>query len=454
MCRSCRQIVPARILFRESEVWQERLCPVCGTAAALIAGDKDWYLSRLAEMPQDRSPLPASAHRTKERKGCPHDCGPCAWHATPCQLPVISVTNACNLRCPICFTYNRRDRIFYMPLAEIEEIVDWVVRANGQCDLLNITGGEPTLHPQILDIIKLCRRPEIGRVTMNSNGLLLANDFSLCEQLSELNVYVILSFDTFSPKSSINLHGQDLVETKLKAIENLKKAGVKMTLLNVLVREENEDVPEKLLTLMRQHDHILSLTIQTMTYTGQGGGSFARARHIPVDDAAKIVCRNLHGEIVPSDFVSRPSAHPLCYSLSYLFKLGDSFFPFTRVLSAAELREKLKHSYLLKIEDDNNFFSDVVNRLYAQNNTALLPKFKQLLGTLFPRDRVLSHFTRQQLAESSIRTVYIHTHMDEDTFDCSRVAMCPDQVPCAPGVLIPACTYNLFYRQQDERFYV
>jgi uncharacterized radical SAM superfamily Fe-S cluster-containing enzyme len=62
-------------------------------------------------------------------------------------------------------------------------------------------------------------------------------------------------------------------------------------------------------------------------------------------------------------------------------------------------------------------------------------------------------FERQRIAESAVRTVYIHAHMDEDTFDCSRAMMCPDLVPASPGRLIPGCTYNLFYRLQDERFH-
>ena len=78
----------------------------------------------------------------------------------------------------------------------------------------------------------------------------------------------------------------------------------------VLVRDENEDVPTKLLELMRSNDHILSLTVQTMTYTGQGGGLFEKAKHVPVDDAARMLCKTLDGEITPDDFVSRPSCHP------------------------------------------------------------------------------------------------------------------------------------------------
>ena len=72
---------------------------------------------------------------------------------------------------------------------------------------------------------------------------------------------------------------------------------------------------------------------------------------------------------------------------------------------------------------------------------------------LFPRATPLDDFQRQQVAESAVRTIYIHAHMDEDTFDCSRAMLCPDLVPAEPGRLIPACTYNLFYRMQDTRFF-
>ena len=65
----------------------------------------------------------------------------------------------------------------------------------------------------------------------------------------------------------------------------------------------------------------------------------------------------------------------------------------------------------------------------------------------------LATFERQRLAESAVRTVYVHAHMDEDTFDCSRAMMCPDLAPAGPGKLVPACTYNLLYRMRDERFY-
>jgi uncharacterized radical SAM superfamily Fe-S cluster-containing enzyme len=451
MCRQCRQVVPARVFFREGRVWQESLCPTCGGTPAMIAADQKWYLaSVLKEMP-DRSPLPGSHPPSR---GCPHDCGPCHWHASPCQLPVLSVTNACQLRCPVCFTYNRSDRLYFMPLEEARRTVDWIVESSGRLDLINITGGEPTLHPQILGILDGCRRPQIGRITMNSNGLRLAEDMGLCRELAQRDVYVILSFNTFDAAVSRRLHGADLVATKLKAIENLSAAGARMTLLNVMVRGVNEDAVGGIWRRMRANDRILSLTVQTMTYTGQGGGRFERTGHIPVDEAARIVCRQTDGELEFGDFISRPSAHPLCYLICYALKAGAEMLPFARLAAPQRLAGLIKDSYLVRPEEGREFFGDVVNQLYAQAKTGHLGVLRELTERLYPAGQPLGPFERQRIAESAVRTVYVHAHMDEDTFDCSRAMMCPDLVPAEPGRLIPACTYNLCYRMQDERFYV
>jgi len=173
MCRACRRVVPARVFFRGGAVWQQSLCPDCDSPAALIASDQEWYLANVLQAFPDRAPLKDAR---PPQRGCPHDCGPCTWHASPCQLPVFSITNACNLRCPICFTYNRPDKLFFMSREEFRRTVAGIVEAAGPLDLINITGGEPTLHPQLLELLACAQRPEIGRITLNSNGLRLAED--------------------------------------------------------------------------------------------------------------------------------------------------------------------------------------------------------------------------------------------------------------------------------------
>ena len=111
-------------------------------------------------------------------------------------------------------------------------------------------------------------------------------------------------------------------------------------------------------------------------------------------------------------------------------------------------------SYLMRLEGEEEFFRNAINDLYSQGRREELRVLRGMIERLYPAGKKVGVFERQKLAESSVRTVYIHTHMDEDNFDCSRAMMCPDLVPAEPGRLIPACTYNLFYRMKDERFYV
>lgn len=450
MCRTCREIVPARVFFREGKVWQESLCAKCSNTPVLIASDENWYLDHVLKPMPDRSPV-RGAH--PPRHGCPHDCGPCTWHASACQLPVVSITNACNLRCPICFTYNRDDVIYHMPVPEMQRTVAWIVESAGSVDLINVTGGEPTLHPHLLDILNVCKRPEIGRVTMNSNGLRLAEDYELCERLAEMGIYVILSFNTFDGDVCRQLHGRDITEVKLRALDNLARAGVKVTLLHVMIHGVNEDAVTGILELMQAQDNILSLTVQTMTYTGQGGGRFERSRHIPVDLAVRHVCAGSKGLLERSDFVSRPSAHPLCYQICYLLKNGGDLLPMTRFMSREQIEQLMRDSYLIRPEQGEEVFKDAINQLYAEDRTEPLAVLRTLIDEMYPSGTCVSEFQRQRIAESAVRTVYVHAHMDEDTFDCSRAMQCPDLVPAEPGRLIPACTYNLFYRRKDDRFY-
>jgi uncharacterized radical SAM superfamily Fe-S cluster-containing enzyme len=366
---------------------------------------------------------------------------------------VLSVTNACNMRCPICFTYNRPDRVYHMPVDEMRRTVDWIVESSGSVDLINITGGEPTLHPQILELLEVCRRPEIGRVTMNSNGLVLAQRPDLCEKLAELGVCVILSFHTLEREASLAIHGRDVVADKLLALENLTRAGVRVTLLHALIRGVNESTLGSLLNFMRENDRILSLTVQTMTHTGQGGGRWADRRHIPVDEAARIVCEQSEGALTFEDFAPRPSAHPLCYLTCNLLKSGRELVPFARFASREALAAMTTDSYLVRPRGGEKLFRDAINDLYSRGKTGHLKAFRGLVERLFPATGALSDFEQQRAAEEMVRTIYVHSHMDEDNFDCSRAMLCPDLVPAEPGRLIPACTYNLFYRMKDPRFY-
>lgn len=452
MCRQCRALVPARVIEEDGAVYQERLCPTCGPCRVRLADDLAWYQDRIRQTVDCK---PAHLPGNPVRDGCPLDCGPCAFHANSCRLPVFSVTNACNMDCPICFTYNRCDRQYHMSREELCRLLDPLIERAGPFDLINITGGEPTMHPEILSLLAECQRPEIGRVTMNTNGLRLAKDEELCRALADLGVYVVLSFDTFRPETAMKIHGGNVIDRKLRALENLQRFGIGTTLLNVMIRGLNEDEIGGVIELAKTHSVVRSLTIQTMTFTGQGGKNFLPHETMPLDGAACAIETATAGTMRPSHFFPHAGAHPLCYSVAYYLKDHGSYHSLTDVFTVAELRGMLGHGYLLQPDEHSHqLFQTAIDRLWAEGDPAgLLPVVRRLLDKMYPPGRALTQPQRQAVAEDSLLTVYLHSHMDEDTLDLARLVACPDQVPDPAGRLIPACAYNLFYRQQDPRFW-
>jgi uncharacterized radical SAM superfamily Fe-S cluster-containing enzyme len=444
--------VQVRYLSQNNQVFLERHCPEHGLSKALVAEDLNWYLKAL------RSPVAASPppKTIKKERGCPHSCGPCSFHAQRCNLPVFSITNACNLRCPICFTYNRKDRQYFMSSDEFKRHIDFVIEATGTVDLVNITGGEPTLHPQLFSLLELARRPEIGRITMNTNGLEIAQKPEIAQRLADSGVYAVLSLDTLDHDKSIRIHGRDIVREKLQALEQLGAHNVQTTLLMVLIGGVNEDELGHLVDLTFKHDFVRSLTIQTMAYTGQGGGFFSPRKHIPVDGVERRIAEATGQRIRMDHFVPMPTAHPLCYGVCYmLFDETGKKFSITDILEPEALATHLSSGYFLR--PSNRFEEDLreaINRLWSEGgNEELLFILKKLLKTLYPVGEILSPAARQQRAEQMIKTIYVHSHMDEDTFEIGRAIRCPDQVPVNAEKLIGACNYNLFYRMKDSRFW-
>ncbi len=452
MCRQCRALVPARVLEEDGAVFQERLCPTCGPSRARIADDVNWYLQRSATTVRCK---PARQPGLSVTTGCPHDCGPCQFHANACHLPVFSVTNACNMNCPICFTYNRADQKYFMSRAELRLLLDRLIARAGPFDLINITGGEPTLHPDILELLRECQRPEIGRVTMNSNGLRLAGDEDLCRTLAGLGVYVVLSFDTFHGDRSAKIHGRDVVDVKRRALANLQRFGIGTTLLNVMIRGLNDDEIGEVIALAQAHPVVRSITVQTMTFTGHGGRNFQPRETMPLDGAARAIETATNGALRARDFFPHSGAHPLCYSVAYYLQQDGHYRSLTEVFTVEELRRMLGHGYLLQPgENSQDVFRNAIDRLWAAGDAAnLLPSLRRLVEQMYPSGRVLSRAECQAVAEQSLLAVYLHSHMDEDTLDLGRLSVCPDQVPDPDGRLIPACAYNLFYREKDPRFW-
>lgn len=452
MCRVCRQIVPARYKARGGRVYLERRCPEHGNAEALVAGDLGWYLSA---MQSDAASRPPPKVIGQKHASCPHACGPCLFHGQRCQLPVIPITNACNLRCPICFGYNRADKPYFMPAQEFARQIDFLLEATDGVDLINITGGEPTLHPDLLRILEIAKRPGIGRVTLNSNGLLIGRRPELAKALADMGIYVVLSLDTLQSERSVRIHGVDLVADKLHALEALETNHVQTTLLHVLIPGLNDDEMGTWLDWLYNRPFVRSLTIQTMTYTGQGGADFLPRELLPVDMVERLIEKASGGRIAVPDFMPLPTAHPLCYGVAYLVtdeKTG--VHPLARLLDRRTLAAMAQDGYLLHPSDDTEAdLKLAVDRLWSEGREpGLLQALRGMLRSVYLPGEALPIHERQRRAEQHVKTIYVHAHMDADNYEVGRAMRCPDQVVVDGSRLIGACNFNLMYRMPDSRF--
>src|SRR5262249_12916074 len=210
---------------------------------------------------------------------------------------------------------------------------DKLIASEGHCESVALSGGEPTSHPQILDLIDEASRPEVGRVVIITNGIRLGKDRSFAEAIKAKGAYVGLQLDGFTPDAHEKIRGRDLCEEKAAALAVLKELEIPTQLIFVATRGANEEQIGQAVELLLREDHILSLNFQPAAYTGKGGGIY---QHDPLDrltipGVIRAIAEQSEGRLGASDFYPLPCSHPLCTSLTYLLRLDDgSFVPFAR----------------------------------------------------------------------------------------------------------------------------
>lgn len=456
LCAVCKAAIDAKILFRDGAVWLDKRCPQHGKQQTLVASSVDWYLDSLSFLaPQ----TPPARERKPVAGGCPFDCGPCGAHQQRLALPVVPITSACNLDCPICYTVNRNEPAYELSREEMGRILERLRDDGAASGIINFTGGEPTLHPRLPELLAMCRDAGIRRLTVSTNGLAL-RDEAFVERLAELDARIVLSLDSFREATDKALLGARTVAAKLKALELLEKHDVATTILPAVAKGYNDDEVGPLLDLVLSKPNLLSLELHTLCFTGQGGAGFDRNARITIPDLHREIERHTAGRITRQDFVPSPLAHPHCYSICYLLCLdGGGYVPFTRLASRAVLYDLLRDSlYLEPGARLEQVFRDVIDELWAdpdrlEESAAVLRTLKRLLREMFPAAPPQpSQAERQKIAERSAKAIYIHSHMDEESFDVGRVMRCCVVVPEGDGSTIPTCSYNVLYRERDPRF--
>ena len=454
LCSTCKRGVEAKVQFRGERVWLDKYCPEHGHQSTMIASSIEWYLDALSFVAPSEPPR---GETKPVQKGCPNDCGPCKSHQQRTVLPVVPITSACNLDCPICYTVNKNDDAFHLSKERFAKILEHLKARDEDLDIINFTGGEPTLHPELPALLRMAREAGIRRLTVSTNGLKLANP-EYTRALAAEGARIVLSLDTFDDEIDKQMLGATTVKTKLKVLDLLAQHDVTTTLLPAIAAGLNDRDLPRLFQTMIERPNIVSLELHTLTFTGQGGVGFDRTARITTPDLHRILEEATSGRLIGNDFVPSPLAHPHCYSIAYLLMLeGGGWIPLSRVVGRDGLFEMLSDSlYVEPRERTEELFREAMDRIWADPDSlpeadVVLATLKSLLAEMFPR-KAISMDARRKIAERSTKAVYIHSHMDEESFELGRIMRCSVGVPEADGSNIPTCAYNVLYREKDARF--
>jgi len=436
LCEVCHALVPAKILIEGDNVYYRKRCREHGVQKALVSTDAAYY--RLCSdylKPGDR-PL---AYQSRTDHGCPYDCGLCPDHEQHSCLALIDVNNACNLNCPVCFADSGTHRTDHRSLDEIARMMDALVASEGEPDLLQISGGEPTIHPEILDILAMAKARPIRHLMINTNGVRIARDPAFADALAGLmpGFEVYLQFDSLRPAALKELRGADLSRIRIEALEALEARGISTTLVVVVKRGVNEDEIAELIDFALGWTCVRGITFQPIQDAGRNVGFAPNRDRVLLTDIRRAIVEagTAFGE---ADMIPLP-CNPESISIGYALRNGRNITPVTSFFPKEDLVAAVPNAVTFEKHPElhrqvMNFFS--LATAQANNEERLAELLCCLPEIPFPADLGYENIFRLTIVE----------FLDPHNFCISRVKRSCVHFVTPSGQIIPFDTYNLFYR--------
>jgi 7,8-dihydro-6-hydroxymethylpterin dimethyltransferase len=444
VCRDCRKLVSAHLFKEDTGIWMQKTCPEHGFQEARVYGDVAAYL-KLGHFHRKAS-VPLSF--ATAAKGCPDSCGLCPEHEQHVCLPIIELTDHCNWDCPICLVGNPGS--YHRTRAEVAGMLDGLIRSEGQIDVLNLSGGEPTLNPNFREIVEECAgRKEILRVSVSTNGSVLVRDRDLLRFLGAHRVIVSLQFDGLHDDIYQTLRGRPVLEEKLRLIDSCGENAVPMSLTATVVRGVNERTIGKVADLLFRHDHILGAMFQPAAYAGNATRLGRPPDAVTIPDVISALNGAASGTVRPEDFSPLPCSHPACFALAFYLRIEDNrFMPIKQMVNAERYLDLIQNRAIFGTDAESfALITDAVYELWS-GPAALSPDSQKALAAV--RQLITSttagdgYSPRRALTvgEQSVKSIFIHQFMDPETFDLSRARKCCQVYPQPDGTVIPVCVRN------------
>lgn len=484
VCPYCYRILPAVIVERDGKVYIRRVCPEHGEIEEIYYGDVEIYKRFIKWDLEGRG----SRHiYVPLERPCPFNCGLCPLHKNHTALVNIVLTNRCNLSCWYCFFYAEAAGYVYEPtLEQIREMVR-AVKKQAVTIAVQLTGGEPMLRDDLVDIIKMLKEEGVRHIQLNTNGIRFcelfmedpakAIEFARELRRSGLNT-VYLSFDGVTPMTNWKNHWEIPY-----ILEVFRRSGITSTVLvPTIIKGINDHELGQIIRFAAKHNDVVrGVNFQPVSLTGLMKKREREKYRITIPDAIKKIEEQTEGEISREDWFPVPVSaifsrfieafsgqfkfemdnHPVCGAATYVYvdKSGGRIrlIPVTRFVDVEGLLEYLREKWEDLITGSKRIIVGL-KLLYSIRkfiDSSKAPKefdlFKILLNIIIKR-------SYEALAVLHYKMMFIGMmhFMDLYNYDIQRVMRCNIHYGTPDGKLIPFCAFNIFddiYREAIQRKY-
>lgn len=450
LCSQCLTRIPAETAERGGRIYLEKHCPTHGPETALLEEDAGWYNRRL----EFDKPGSDTRRETRVERGCPFDCGICPEHQQHTCIGLLEITGECDLGCPVCYAaagvLGKGEGRGPRPVEQIERMMDaYVAAEGGTAELLQLSGGEPTTHPEILTILERAKSRPFKYLMLNTNGLRIAEDEPFVDALVRFRgrFEVYLQFDGFERRGQEVLRGRDLLERKQRAIARLAERSIPVTLVATIAAGVNDHEVGRIALYGLEAPGVRGVNFQPLAHFGRGPASPGLNR-VTLSGVLTRLEAQTHGMLRMSDFIPLPCDVERV-AITFLYRDRGGFIPLPR---RADFRQHLPRIANTLVFDTGDVLKEAIGSALSGGGLCNCLSFlKELLPVAPLALHLQSEAAQARFVTENTFRVTVSSFLDRFNFEARAIKKECVHVLTPDLRRIPFSAFNILHRQAEER---